>query len=42
MASVVAVRGRVATSVNGRVVKHQGEGSYFGALAYHLWGAQAA
>ena len=31
---IVISKGRVATSVNGRVVKHQGEGSYFGARVY--------
>ncbi|CAK8992276.1 Potassium/sodium hyperpolarization-activated cyclic nucleotide-gated channel 4 [Durusdinium trenchii] len=31
---MVISKGRVATSVNGRVVKHLGEGSYFGELVF--------
>eukprot|EP00435_Cladocopium_sp_Y103_P017839 s2015_g4.t1 len=31
---MVISKGRVAASVNGRVVKHLGEGSYFGELVF--------
>ncbi|CAE7744522.1 HCN4, partial [Symbiodinium microadriaticum] len=31
---MVVSKGRVAASVNGRVVKHLGEGSYFGELVF--------